>query len=421
MQTAVHRIPGLVLTDHRFTVPVDYGDPSGRTIEVFAREATTPTAATDLPYLLFFQGGPGFASPRPDDPGGWLGKAMEHFRVLLLDQRGTGLSTPILPETLARLGSAEAQAEYLTHFRADNIVRDAELIRAELVGEDTWSVLGQSFGGLCVMAYLSIAPLAVREALITGGVPPLGGHPDDFYRTTCRRTLERNALYYARYPADRELVRAITTRLARGDVELPDGAPLTVPRFRQLGMALGMSDGFEHLHYLLETAFAAGGDELTSPFLRQMMVEASYETNPIYALIHEACVCDGTASRWSAARVISEFPEFDDPTILTGELLGPWMFADYPALRPLAEAAEILADHEWPQLYDQTALAANTVPVAAAVYYDDMYVERSHAEATAQAVPGLRLWISNEYQHNGLRADGANILERLVGMVRGKY
>ena len=420
MQTAVHRIPGLVVTDHRFTVPLDYAAPKGPTLDVFAREVTTPKAAADLPYLVFFQGGPGFGSPRPMEATGWLGKALEHFRVLLLDQRGTGLSTPVLPETLAALGSADAQAEYLTHFRADNIVRDAERIRTELNGDGTWSVLGQSFGGLCVTSYLSMAPQGLREALITGGVPPLGGHPDDFYRTTCRRTIERNALYYARYPADRELVRAITTRLSRGDVTLPDGAALTVPRFRQLGMALGMSDGFEHLHYLLEEAFAAGGDELTSPFLRQMMVEAYYETNPIYALIHEACVCDGSASRWSAARVMSEFPEFDDPTILTGELLGPWMFADYPALRPLAEAAEILANHEWPPLYDQDVLAANTVPVAAAVYYDDMYVERSHAEATALAVPGLRLWISNEHQHNGLRADGANILERLLGMVRGE-
>ena len=51
----------------------------------------------------------------------------------------------------------EAQAAYLTHFRADSIVRDAELIRAEL-GVDRWSVLGQSFGGFTSMTYLSIAP-----------------------------------------------------------------------------------------------------------------------------------------------------------------------------------------------------------------------------------------------------------------------
>ena len=44
----------------------------------------------------------------------------------MLDQRGTGRSSPI--GTLPGLTPAE-QAEYLTHFRADSIVRDAELIR----------------------------------------------------------------------------------------------------------------------------------------------------------------------------------------------------------------------------------------------------------------------------------------------------
>ena len=419
MQTATHRIPGLVLTDHRFTVPLDYAEPAGASLEVFAREVRSPKG-TDLPWLVFFQGGPGFESPRPTEPTGWIGRALADYRVLLLDQRGTGLSTPVLPETLAQIRSPQAQAAYLTHFRADNIVNDAELIRRELIGGDTWSVLGQSFGGLCVTRYLSAAPLGLREAMITGGIPPLGGHPDDFYRSTYARTLERNALYYERYPGDREVVRRITSRLANDDVVLPDGSPLRVRRFQQLGISLGAGDGFEHLHYLLEQAFAAGGDDLSSPFLRQVMDEHHFETNPIYALIHEACVCDGTASRWSAARLRTEFPQFDDPTNLTAEAIFPWMFEDYAALRPFAETADILADHGWPRLYDPEALAKNTVPAAAAMYYDDMYVERSLGEATAKAIPGLRVWITNEYQHNGLRADGATILDRLIAMVRGE-
>ncbi len=419
MQTATHHIPGLVLTDHRFTVPLDDAEPAGRSIEVYARELRSPTGG-ELPYLVFFQGGPGFESPRPTEPGGWIGRALKDYRVLLLDQRGTGLSTPVLPETLARIGSPQAQADYLRHFRADNIIRDAELIRRELIGDATWSVLGQSFGGFCVTRYLSAAPHGLREAFITGGLPPIGGHPDDFYRLTYQRMLDRNALYYDRYPGDRDAVRRITTRLATGDVMLPDGSPLTVRRFQQLGMLLGAGDGFERLHYGMEQAFAAGGGDLTSPFLRQVYTEQPWETNPIYALIHEACVCDGTASRWSAARLRSEFAQFDDPTNLTAEAIFPWMFEDYAALRPFAETADILADVEWPRLYNPGVLATNTVPAAAAMYYDDMYVEREHSEATARAIPGLRVWVTNEYQHNGLRADGATILDRLIAMVRGE-
>ena len=129
------RHPGTVLTDHTFTVPLDYAQPGGDQIEVFAREVVAAGKAADrdsLPWLLYLQGGPGFGGPRPEGRESWLNRALEDYRVLLLDQRGTGRSTPATRQTLAGLSSAQAQADYLTHFRADSIVLDAELIRREL-------------------------------------------------------------------------------------------------------------------------------------------------------------------------------------------------------------------------------------------------------------------------------------------------
>ena len=38
MSIEVNYIPGLVLTDHTFEVPLDYSDPSGQKIRVFGRE-----------------------------------------------------------------------------------------------------------------------------------------------------------------------------------------------------------------------------------------------------------------------------------------------------------------------------------------------------------------------------------------------
>lgn len=62
----------------------------------------------------------------------------------------------------------------------------------------------------------------------------------------------------------------------------------------------------------------------------------------------------------------------------------PWQFEEDPALVPLRGAAEALAVRtDWPALYDLDRLAANEVPVVAAVYHDDMYVDREHALATA--------------------------------------
>ena len=107
------RIPGLVLIDHRFVVPVDHSKPEGDQITVFAREVAAPGKdKDDLPWMLFLQGGPGFPSPRPESRSGWLKRALQDYRVLLLDQRGTGLSTPINYQTLARLSSPAAQADH---------------------------------------------------------------------------------------------------------------------------------------------------------------------------------------------------------------------------------------------------------------------------------------------------------------------
>ena len=94
------------------------------------------------------------------------------------------------------------------------------------------------------------------------------------------------------------------------------------------------------------------------------------------------------------------------------------MFEDYAELQPFGEAAEILAHHQWPRLYDAEVLAANEVPTAAAIYANDMYVPRELSEETAALVRNLRPWLTNEYEHNGIGVDGARILDRLISLVR---
>jgi pimeloyl-ACP methyl ester carboxylesterase len=402
--------PGLVLVEHSFEVPLDHREQAGPKITVFAREVADPDGR-ERPFLVFLQGGPGFEAPRPTrvpSSPGWLDFALSEFRVLMLDQRGTGRSTPI-----GALGgrSPEEQADFLSHFRADSIVRDAEHIRGEL-GVDRWSVLGQSFGGFCVTTYLALAPEGLREALITGGVPPVGRGIDDVYAKTYERVLERNHRYLNRYPADRERIRRIRGELEEGDVRLPCGDRLTWRRFRQLGSMLGMSDGAEHLHYLLELP-------RDSPaFLHDVENAVGFARNPVYAILHEACYADGGTTRWSAQRMLPEAFERDD--LLTGEHVYPWMFEDYGALEPLRDAAELLAQREWGPLYDRPALCANEVPSAAAIYAEDMYVEPRFSESTAREIAGLRTWVTNEYEHNGLRADGERILRRLLDLSRGR-
>ncbi len=404
------RTHGLVLTEHTFDVPLDHARPDGERIEVFAREVADPDGL-DRPFLVFFQGGPGHEAPRPTrhpSSPGWLERALTDFRVLMLDQRGTGRSTPI--GSLTGMSPKE-QADHLALFRADSIVADAEWIRRGL-GIERWSVLGQSFGGFCVATYLSKAPEGLREAFFTGGVPPVDRPVDDVYAATFERILERNERFYARYPGDRDRVRALHETLTTDDVRLPGGDRLTFRRFRQTGNFLGMSDGAERLHYLLELPVTSRA------FLHDVQAAMPFGRNPIYAVVHEACYADGGATRWSAERVQPAAYD-DDVTLLTGEHVYPWMFTDYGALAPLREAADLLAAREWPRLYDADVLRRNEVPAAAAIYYDDPYVESRFSMETVALTRGLRPWLTNEYDHNALRADGGRVLDRLVDLARG--
>jgi pimeloyl-ACP methyl ester carboxylesterase len=413
-QAITVKTDGLVLVEHEFEVPLDHDAPDGEKITVFAREVAEP-AGRDRPFLVFFQGGPGLESPRPTrhpSSSGWMDRALLDYRVLMLDQRGTGRSTPVGNYGALAAKTPQQQAEYLSHFRADAIVRDAEWIRRAL-NVDQWSILGQSFGGFCTLRYLSAAPEGLSAAFFTGGVPPVGLHPDEVYRTTYARMIERNRRYYERYPADRSRVQEIRDRLEADDVRLPNGDRLTFRRFRQVGNSLGMSDGAENLHYLLERPIDSPG------FRHDVQNALPFARNPIYAVLHEACYADGAVTDWSCARVQPEIYR-EDPLLLTGEHIFPWMFDDYGELTAFKPAAELLAARAWPALYDADRLRENPVPAAAAIYADDPYVESTFSLQTVAATKGLRPWLTNEYDHNGLRADGGRILSRLIDLAFGR-
>ncbi len=288
-----HEIPGLIVTEREHSLPLEHANPRGDRLTVFSREVADPQGQ-DRPLLLFFEGGPGSEAPRPSLTASsppWLERALKDFRVLMLDQRGTGRSSPV---GLRLEGTPSEQADYLSHFRADAIVADAEAIRREL-GVEHWSILGQSFGGFCALRYLSASPEGLREALFTGGVPPLEASIDQVYGATFERMRGRNERFYARYPGDRRRMLDLLELTRHEPLQLPGGDRLHPARLRQLGNLLGMSDGFEQLHYLLEL------DPRSPGFLHDAEQASTFARNPIYAILHEACWANGGATEWSSA------------------------------------------------------------------------------------------------------------------------
>ncbi|MCH8564905.1 alpha/beta hydrolase [Nesterenkonia sp. LB17] len=431
-------IDGTQITDHWLDVPLDHQAPldhrapDGERIRIYAREFVAAEASAQgrdhvesLPWLLFLQGGPGGKGTRPAKLGGWMSEAGAKFRILMLDQRGTGLSAPLTRHSLAARGDAAAQAAHMRHFRADSIVKDAEAFRRAL-GLTSWSVLGQSFGGFATLSYLSFAPESLTRALITGGLAPLTGHADRVYRATYAKMRARNYEHFDRFPQDREILDAVFAHLRTHHVQLLDGSALTPARFQLVGMLLGGNARADSLHYLLEEAFTGPEQtELSDTFLAAVGQQLSFAANPMYAVMHEsiygqpAKLTDGRAATgWAAQRVGAEFPEFDaegaSPLLLGEMILREHLLLD-PTLKDLVEAADRLAAVEdWEPLYDLAQLGRNRVPTAAALYTDDVYVARELSWETADLIGGISVWETSEFHHDGLADDGARVFAELL-------
>ncbi|KAJ3504026.1 hypothetical protein NLJ89_g8156 [Agrocybe chaxingu] len=419
---------GLKVIERFFTVPLDYSKPEGEKIRVFARsvipkaKAKTAEEEAKLPYVVYLQGGPGFEIGLMGNSGYTKELHEKGYQTLWVDQRGTGLSTSLTPDTLPNHVKTDKEiAQYLKHFRADNIVRDCEFIRNELLGhkespEDRkWSLMGQSFGGFCIITYLSFSSAGLKEVFIT------------------ERVIKRNEVYYKKYPQDvkRVCIRAsssapklltqshfkvrnILAFLESHTVTLPNGGRLSPTRFQQLGLEFGMHGGIDRIHQIV---FRAASD-------LDLIKKISYKT---LQTIQQLQGLDGNplkAPNWSASRTVQKHNCFswshikvqDDSTAVyfVGEMIFPETFDDYANLRPWKGAAEILAeDDSWGPLYDLDQLARNDVKVSAVTYFNDMYVDFDFAQQTASVIKNTEQYITNQLVHDGIREDPADIMKTL--------
>lgn len=385
--------------------------------------------------LAYLQGGPGFPCAVPLANSSYTKVLLDKgYQVVWYDQRGTGLSTPIDSATLlARSKDNLDVVAYLKCFRADSIVEDMELVRQAL-GVDKWLLLGQSYGGFCAFTYLSRHHASLSEVFITGGVPPVGCKPVDVYPQTYARTTERNEHYYRKYPQDIARVLEIAEYLRAQKVTLPNGGVLSVERFQQLGLRLGATGGTDGLHqivtelwHILQTV-----KKPTYGILAKIESQMSFDTNPLYALFQEAIYCDGPGgSDWGAERTrylpghepYIHRPGQKLPLFFTGEMVFKSMYEDYAELRPLKDVAYALhSEQAWPRLYDIQLLRSITwekVPIVAATYYHDQYVDFAITMSVKRQLFGtrnLRQHITSEHFHNGLRAAPEKVLGALFAL-----
>jgi len=102
------------------------------------RVSFTVAGAADGVPVVVLHGGPGSGS-QPDATRLF---DLARFKVVLIDQRGTGRSTP-------RGG--------VRHNRTDRLIDDIEAVRVRL-GIERWGVLGGSWGAALALAYAGRHP-----------------------------------------------------------------------------------------------------------------------------------------------------------------------------------------------------------------------------------------------------------------------
>ena len=440
-------VPGLEIIDHSFTVPLYHAkleyNKTNEKIQIFVREiVSSANKASEkretLKTALYLQGGPGFECARVQEIGGWIGHLAKekNMRVLLLDQRGTGRSSPMTRQKLLR--EENSIDETLQYYRADSIVEDCEFVRKEMLGEEKKYdvVLGQSFGGFCLTTYLSrYGNEAIDMALLTGGVPPLcNKDPKDSYVKLLDRVKTQTKKYYSRFPRDKEIMKELAKLCdAKERVKTLNGNIVSARGVQALGFSLGTAGGFERLHYMLENAICEenGKRRVSDEFMNAFDKFHPFDSNPLYALMHESIYMNGdnNSSNWAAERAIKErasdwdpvAPEHgDDGVLFTGEMVLPFFYDELSYLQPMKRVAQALQDRtDWPKLYDLEKLRTCKTKTACALYLDDMFVDFDLAMDVVNNYmgPNVRVYATNEYMHSGIREDGKRIIDKMIAML----
>ena len=197
------RLPGL---EHEVVCgsvqrPLDPGQPQGRNIAV--HYAVLPALARNKKPdpVFFFAGGPGQSAI---DIAGTVSRMLARLSnrrdIVLVDQRGTGRSAPLVcdaPEPtrplrdsadpvqqFEQLRACRARLEALPHgdlrqYTTTIAMQDVDAVRNAL-GAERINLVGASYGTRAVLEYQRQFPRAVRRAVIDGVAPPDMALPASF-------------------------------------------------------------------------------------------------------------------------------------------------------------------------------------------------------------------------------------------------
>ena len=379
-------------------VPLDPGRPGGERIELRVARISALAGTPEPDPFTLIAGGPGQASTvfyAQMEPA--FARIRRTRDIVLIDQRGTGSSTPLRCEnierdevfldsaTFIRLGGECVDA--LTHdpafFTTSAAVRDLESMR-EALGYASLNIYGISYGTRVAQHYLKRYPERVRTVVLDGVVPPglaLGPGVAIDAQRALDRLLARCAAMSAcleRYPDLSDRLGELLARLEASppEVAIPhprtgDQTTLTLTGELVAGMVRLLTYA-PRTAALIPMLVDAAVAEDYGPLAAQVLIVGEELHGAISFGMHFAVVCTEDVPFWGRV----------DRTALAQTFLGP---AQVDALGEICGS--------WPRGYmdDDFAGAVETsVPVVLLSGENDPVTPPSYAELSAAGLANYR-------------------------------
>ncbi len=169
-------------------VPEDRAQPGGRKIRLFAAVLPANTVTPKDDPLVILAGGPGQAASFLGPFAARLTELRRTRDVVLIDQRGTGRSSPLscaafkprdddafdvdpLPRARECVAELKAQGVDAAQYTTTAWIADLEAMR-EALGYARWNLWGGSYGSRVAQEYLRRHPERVRTLTLDGVAPP---------------------------------------------------------------------------------------------------------------------------------------------------------------------------------------------------------------------------------------------------------
>jgi len=169
-------------------VPEDRSKPAGRKIEIFAAVLPANTVTPKSDPLVVLAGGPGQAASTLAPFASRLAELRRTRDVVLVDQRGTGRSSPLVcdafkprdtdvlePDPLPRAKSCvdelAGKGVDLAQYTTTAWIADLEAMR-EALGYERWNLWAGSYGTRVAQEYLRTHADRVRTMVLDGVAPP---------------------------------------------------------------------------------------------------------------------------------------------------------------------------------------------------------------------------------------------------------